>query len=334
VSKREREYTPEEAYALTMREAAPHWYGSSPLVVGVDLHDRVYPQPLDPILHTGTWVFFFVSPTGAEFPRVREIFTAWLKRFRPLGVNFIFSFRGHYAFFSERRAVEKWVSSLGFGTPAVCDVSGALLRSFGLKADPGIAILNAGKVVCADEGPRWAEVAETHLQEILRESSPGLPLWPVVRDRGSLVRTTDRWPLREGAKAITDKRVTLFGNWEFEENRILTGDWKAELHLVAPASSVTIVGRSLSDAGDPTRIRFDCEGASFSEAFAGPDFVVDDEGNSSLMLGGPRAYAALRGLGPNLRKIRFRFPFAKVSPVAVYGFEFGDLESATAVDGA
>lgn len=95
MTKREREYTPEEAYALTMREAIPHWYGSSPLVVGVDLPDRAYPQPLDPSVNSGTWVFFFVSATGAEFPRVHEVFAAWLKRFRSLGVSFVFAFRGH-----------------------------------------------------------------------------------------------------------------------------------------------------------------------------------------------------------------------------------------------
>ncbi len=324
MSKREREYTPEEAYALTMRDSTPHWYGASPLVVGVDLHDRQYPQPLDPVLNNGTWVFFFVSATGTEFPRVRDVYLGWLKRFRPLGVNFVFAFRGHYAYFAERRAMEAWVNSLGFGTPAVCDVSGALARSFGATGEPAIAILNEGKIVFVESGPLWTENAETQLQGILRATSPGLPLWPILRDDGSRLRTTDRWPLRENAKAVVSQQVTLVGNWQFDEDRISTGDSKAELHFVAPASSVTIVARSLSDAGDPTRIRFESEGASFSELFAGKDFVVDDEGKSSLLLKGPRAYAALANLTPPFRKLRFRFPFAKVNAVAIYGFEFGE----------
>lgn len=324
MSKREREYTPEEAYALTMRESIPHWYGSSPLVVGVVLHDRAYPQPLDPAIKSGTWVFFFVSATGAEFPQVKELFQGWLQRFKPLGINFVFSFRGHYAYFNERRAMEAWVSALGFGIPAVCDPSGALAKSFGAIGEPAVAILHEGEILFSDSGPQWTRNAEARLQILLRVASPGLPLWPVFPEIDSLVRTTDRWPLRENAKAVLSHQVTLVGNWEFDADRIVTSDPKAELHFTAPAASVLIVARSLSDTGDPTRIRFDAEGASFSDAFAGSDFTVDDEGHSSLMLAGPRAYFALQGLPESLRKLRFSFPFAKVSPVGIYGFEFGE----------
>ena len=48
-----------------------------------------------------------------------------------------------------------------------------------------------------------------------------------------------------------------------------------------------------------------------------------------MLLAGPRAYYALKGLSPMLRNLRFRFPFAKVSPVAVYGLEFGDPASSS-----
>lgn len=309
-----------------MREAVPHWYGSTPLVVGVVLHDRAYPQPLDPAIKSGTWVFFFVSATGAEFPQVREVFKKWLKRFRPLGVNFVFSFRGHYSYFNDRRAMEAWVSSLGFVTPAVCDSSGSLARSFGAMGEPAIAILHEGEIIFSDSGPEWTRNAEARLQVLLRVASPGLPLWPVLHEVDTLVRTTDRWPLRANAKAIISKQVTLIGNWEFDEDRIVTSDSKAELRFIAPSSCVLIVARSLSDAGDPTRVRFDFEGASFSDSYAGTDFAVDDEGHSSLMLGGPRGYFALRGLSEPLRKVRFVFPFAKVSSVAIYGLEFGERD--------
>jgi hypothetical protein len=307
-----------------MRDATPNWYGASPLVVGVDLHGKIYPQPLDPILNVGTWVFFFTSATGSEFPRVRDLFRGWMKRFRPLGVQFVFSFRGHYPYFSERRAVETWIKGLDFATPMVCDASGALARSFGATGEPAIAILNEGRIAFVESGPLWTENAEKELAKILRIQSPGLPLWPVIPETEALIRTTDRWPLREGAKALTAKQVTLVGNWQLDENRITTGDSKAEIHFVAPASSVGLVGRSLSDSGDPTRIRFDADGAALSDLFAGPDFLADDEGNSGMLLAGPRTYFALQGLTPTVRNLRFWFPFAKVNPVAIYGLEFGD----------
>jgi hypothetical protein len=328
MTKREREYTPEEAYALTLREATPHWYGSSPLVVGIDLHDRRYPQPLHSTVGKGIWVFFFVSATGTEFSQVGRVFSEWLKRYRPLGANFVFSFRGHYSYFSERRAMEAWVSSLGFSVPTVCDTSGALARSFGATGEPAIAVMNEGKIISVESGSRWRENAEARLQALLRVDSPGLPLWPVREEEECLVKTTDRWPLRDGAKAISGKKVTLVGDWEFDETRIRTADSKAELHFTSPASAVMLVARSLSDSGDPTRIRFDADGASFSDTFAGNDFRADDDGNSSLLLSGPRAYFALKNLPPALRKLRFRFPFAKVSPVAIYGLEFGAPDTA------
>lgn len=323
--KREREYTPEEAIALTLNEVTPHWYRSHPLVVGVDLHDRAYPQPLDPLIQEGVWVFFFCSSTSPVFVQVLQRYRAWVKRFRSLGVQFIFGFRGHYAYFSERKSIEAWLGETDLSTIAVCDKNGALAKSFGANGEPGIAVLHQGRIRFSASGPDWMDGAEASLHALLRESSPGLPLWPPFPPVPDQLQTTDRWLLRADAKAIENRSVELRGQWSLEEDRIVTRDPAAEILFQAPASSVSIVARSLSDEGDPTRIRFDSDGASFSDSFGGVDFSVDDEGNSGTLLSGPRAYAVLKNLSPRLRKLRFRFPFAKISAVGVYGLEFADV---------
>ncbi len=329
--KREREYTPEEAIALTLNEVTPHWYRSHPLLVGVDLQDRSYPQPLDPAIQSGIWVFFFCSSTSPVFVQVLARYRAWVKRFRSLGVQFIFGFRGHYAYFSERKAIEAWLKETDLSTIAVCDRNGALAKAFGAGGEPGVAILHDGKIHFSAAGPDWMIGAEASLHALLRESSPGLPLWPPFVPIPDQLQTTDRWFLRADAKAIENRSVELHGQWSIDEDRIFTRDPSAELHFQAPASSVSIVARSLSEEGDPTRIRFDSDGASFSDAFGGVDFSVDDEGNSCTLLGGPRAYAVLRNLPPRLRKLRFRFPFAKISAVGIYGLEFADVTTPTSV---
>jgi hypothetical protein len=241
-----------------------------------------------------------------------------------LGVQFVFSFRGHYSYFSERRLVEKWVSSIGLKTPAVCDWSGSLARSFGVSGEPAISILRDGEILFVDSGVQWAGKAEKQIQSLLRADSPGLSLWPVNDENNVVIRTTDRWVLRENSKPLLTKQINLVGKWAFEETRVTTSDPEAEIHFQSPGSSVLIVARSLGDSIDPTRIYFDSEGASFSDSFAGSDFVADSEGASSLILGGPSSYSALRDLPLELRALRFRFPNAKISPVAIYGFEFGD----------
>jgi hypothetical protein len=322
--KREREFTPEEAFAITLREVTPHWYRSEPLVVGVVHGKEAYPQPLLAAIRSGTWVFFFVSATSPVFDRTVAMLRLWEKRFAGLGIRFVFSFGGRYAYFRERKAIETWLGKLEFAFPCVCDVDGSLARSFGATDEPAVAVLHQGKVTYVGSGNSWLAGGEARLQSVLREASPGLPLWPIAIEEGPKIRSIGAWELRAGAEALTSGKVKLVGDWTLEEERITTADSKAELHFTSPGSAVEIVARSLSESGDPTRIRFDTQGSSFSDQFAGKDFVVDHEGNSSLLLLEPRGYSALRGIPPPLRQLRFRFPFSKVSPVAIYGLEFGD----------
>jgi hypothetical protein len=322
VKKREREYTPEEALAITLREVTPLWYRSRPLVVGVEHGSECYPQPLDPAIRAGIWVVFLVSATSPALGRTIRALREWERRFGPLGVKFMFGFRGHYSFLArERKAVEGWLNRLELALPSFCDPDGSLSRAFGCRGEPCLSILKDGAIVHTSSGEEWLATAETMIQTALRADSPGLPLWPAFRESGEKPRSSERWSLRQGGDLA---KVELSGAWEVEDDRIRTGDPKAEITVKAPGSIVDLVARSLSESGDPTRVRFDTQGASFSETFGGRDFAVDDEGNSSLMLSLPRSYSVLRGLPPTLRSIRFRFPFARVSPVALYGFEFGD----------
>lgn len=322
--RREREYTPEEAMAITLREVTPHWYRSPPLVVGVNLSDRSYPQPLDARMLSGTWVFFFVSATSPTLERMLQVQKLWEKRYAPLGIEFILSFRGHYSYFRERKTIEHWVNGLPIRSSAVCDVTGALAKSFGSDSEPGMAILSEGKIVFTAAGLLSITEAEKCLHSVLRENSPGTPFWQPLEDEERGLRSTDRWMLFENSKPILSQQVELIGNWEIGDDRIVAIDSKAELHFRAPGSSVDLVARSLSDAGDPTRIRIDSNGTSFSGGFSGKDLVVDDDGNSSVILGAPRSYGLLRNLPESLRTLRFRFPFSKINPVAIYGLEFGD----------
>jgi hypothetical protein len=323
--RRDREFTPEEAFAITLREVGPHWYRSEPLVVGVVGDKEAYPQPLHADIRAGTWVFFFVSATSPVFDRSVAMLRLWQKRFSVLGIKFVFAFRGRYAYFRERKAVEAWLGKLEFSFPCVCDVDGSLAKSFGATEEPAIALLHQGKVAYVGSGNSWLAGGEARLQSVLREISPGLPLWPIAVEEAAKVRSIGAWELRAGADALTSGKVKLVGQWTLDEERILTADSKAEMHFTAPGSAVEIVARSLSESGDPTRIRFDTDGSSFSDQFAGKDFVVDHEGNSSLLLAEPRGYSALRGIPTPIRQLRFRFPFSKVSPVAIYGLEFGDV---------
>lgn len=320
--RREKEYTPEEAFAIILREVTPHWYGSDPLVVGVESKGEPYPQPLTPKVQSGFWVFFFVSATSPVFDRTLAMYRVWERRFAPLDVKLVLCFRGHYSYFNERKAIESWLKKTEITQPSVCDTDGSLATAFGVKGEPGIAILHNGQIVYSGSSDNWLSNAELTLHKILRDESPGLPLWPVAAEEALRIKPGESWELKQRSDDLA--KVELIGNWVIEDDRITTNDSKAELKFTAPSGAVEFVARSLSDVGDPTRIRFDTQGSSFSDEYAGKDFVVDDEGNSSLVLSTPRGYSALRKTPAGLRKLRFRFPFAKVSPVAIYGIEFGD----------
>ncbi len=326
MKKRDREYTPEEAFAITMGEVTRHWYRSVPLVIGIDAAENPYPQPLHAAIQSGIWVFFFGSATSPIFSDLLEIFRAWAKRYQSLDVQFVLAFQGEYPYFFNRKTVEAWLTDASIATPAVCDVEGSLARSFGVGGEPGIAVLHDGRIAISATGPEWMVDTEARLQALLRGSSPGLPLWPVLPPPHRKVLPGKKWQLRAGSAELTSATLQLTGAWSVEEDRIVTSDPSAELCFLSAGSEVSIVAQSLSESGDPTRIRFDTNGASFSDTFGGHDFSVDDEGNSGVLLAGPRAYSILRGLPPTLRKLRFRFPFAKVSAVAIYGLEFAEAQ--------
>lgn len=321
--KKEREYTPEEALIIAKQQLAPLWYRSAPLVCGTELEGKFEVQPLDPVVLQGTWIFLFAAVTDRGGEEMLAVYREWKKRYASLGVRFIVVFRAHFSLFLERKVLEEYLSSKGIEDPAFMDPDGALCRAFGEETYPRAAILHEGKIAGTAAGGAWLAGMETEIQRILRQGSPGLPLWPALQPASAPPIVAERWVLTERSPDLA--KVRLSGRWKLQDNRIVTDDPKAALDIESPRQSVVILAQSLHPERQSTRIHFHSKGSFYSDSFAGEDFSVDDEGRSGVLVGSPRAYAILKDLpAGGLRSTTFIFPNTRVSAMAIYGFEFFD----------
>lgn len=323
--KKDKEYTAEEALDIAIKTLTPYWFKSPPLIYGAELEGKVFPQPIDPAITKGVWILIFSSPTGFSFYRSHPLFLEWEKRFGPLGIQLAFCFLGEHSFVTEHRAAEYWLKHRNIKTIAICDYDGMLLKAFGGEPLPRMVILNNGEVIHNSGGDKWLENAEVELQKILRKTSPGLPFWmPYTEPFASLVETV-RLRFFANSKDNGYAGMQWTGNWKSDENRMYTLDPKSEITFEPTGNMIHFIAQSLGENFTPTRVIFNCAGASFSEHFAGSDLVLDDEGHSSVILTEPRAYFILQNLSQHHKKITLRFPNARVTPVAVYGLSMGKM---------
>lgn len=322
--KKERDYAPYEAVEAAKAELAPFWYRSEPLLCGAEVEGQVNPQPLDAKVRDGIWVFFFSYGTGPSLNRAIPVFHEWQKRYANLGVNFVYCFRSRYSFLKDRARTQVWLKERGIDSIACCDSDGLLSRAFGGEIYPRIVLLQNGGIVANQADEKWLDGTEKELHRMLRVDSPGLPLLPPLIEGPVSQRDVAQWSFYTGSPHLKNPRLTFTGMWKQEPDRMVTQDSHAEFIVDSPAAEIVLVGQSLSEDRDPTRIYFQSQGASFSGQFGGPDFSVDDEGQSGTVLSSARAYSILKDLPPASRKVTFRFPNARVNPVAIYGVEFID----------
>lgn len=322
--KRGRDVAPYEAMELAKAELAPFWYGTPPLLCGADVDGKVHPQPLDEKIREGIWVLFFSYGTGPTLNRAIPIFHAWQKRYSSLGVNFVYCFRSRYSFLKDRARAQIWLKEHQIDSYAFCDADGLLSRAFGGETYPRIVLLQNGGILMNQADHQWLEGTEKELQRMLRVESPGLPLLPPMREGPVAQKDVAQWSFYSGSPHLKNPKAVFTGMWKQEEDRLVTQDSHAEITVESPGSEVVLVAQCLSEERDPTRIYFHTQGSSFADHFGGEDFNADDEGQSGAILSSPRAYSVLKNLTPAQRKITFRFPNARVNPVAVYGVEFID----------
>ena len=329
---REKTLTREEAIAAAKKDAAPYWYGASPLFAAYPIGGKIQAFPLDPVFEKQNWLVVVKDLTHPSAMLDLQILQEFHRRYNDYGLGIVLVIEPHYSYFRDRDYLE-WLSRKGkLSFPLVVDRDGKLAQAFGSSEATVLsgvgsstrAVLLAQKEMLTEQsGVDWFVATEKALQTLLRKKDPGLPLPPLFDATESQSREIDRIDFGRSAKAVDASRaLKLEGIWWTEGDRLVTTDARATVKFRTPASRLALFARSISKTSNVAKIAIDLAGTPAPLTLAGPDLINDDDGGALVRVDDARLYLPLVGLPAPMREVTFRFPYADRAGIAIYGIGF------------
>lgn len=357
---KEKELTPEEAVAIAKKELAPFWFGSTPLLAGIEQEGASLVVPLSKDFFKKAWIIFLIDPTDFEGENAILFAKEWYRRYHLNSLGFVLVLVPSYDYLKRPESIQKLIEKQQIIFPLVLDAERALASALNATKLPKIVVLDKGKVIQAHDGEESFSEIEDRLQKFLRSTDPGLALLPLFFPKTGGVLNVGRYefgyktkmgiPLMDfpapgfavGEDGIRRARFVdansgsiehdegsdkfiISGDWQQYPEGIATSDPTAYIQFLSPAQKVSLVAAPAGKVGlDPPRITVDVGGVSVYDAISGEDVKMDDNGETQVRVVKPLLYHLLVGLPKEQRKVGLRFPTAKRSPIALYGIRFGE----------
>lgn len=355
--KKKKELKPEEAIALAREQLAPFWFGSSPLLAGVEEEGAVSAHPLDESFRKKSWLMFFIDPTTLSGEAATAQAVEYHRRYRTHALGFLLVLVPRFAWLANAYPIERFLKRESIGFPAVVDQGHLLSRAFGAKAIPCFLLYHLGKMpIRCEDASSWSE-GENQIQAFLRQTDPGLPLAPPTTT-GSLrldqqtidlgrrggakfsapgfaaVSPDDEPEDRESASAevdfskspetsLTGGVVSLRGRWSQSADAILTADPQASLSFECRSRIVAVVARSMANVQDPGKIAVEVDGVPIHDVYRSGEVASDDSGAAVAKVQEAQLYHLLRDLPEGGARVTLKFPYANRVAVALYGIRCG-----------
>ncbi|MEK7691958.1 MAG: hypothetical protein AAB425_13165, partial [Bdellovibrionota bacterium] len=257
--------------------------------------------------------------------RLVDYASEWNRRFREFKVEFLMISRSEYPTYGvSRMAVQEWIRRRRLDFPLLVDFDLKTRAAFGATTLPKVILFEKGKPILEFSGRDCQEKFELALHPILRQTDPGLPLYPpyvspnLERTESSRFDFGNAFP---GTNPPAGK-VELIGKWQVEPDRMETKDSAAKLKFQCTDSALAVIAKTLSAELTPTRMLVDVEDIAVPDLNLGPDCQYDDEGRSFVRVQTEQLFMVAGSLAEDRRKVTLSFPDATATGVAVYGLRF------------
>ena len=190
---KEKDLTPEEAVVIAKKELTPFWFGSPPLLAGIEHEGRSLIVPLNKEFIKKGWMIFLIDPTDFAGESAMLYAKEWYRRYNLNNLGFIIVLVPSYDYLRRPESIKKLIEREQISFPLVLDAQGALAHALSATTLPKIVLLDGGRVVQAYDGGEEFNEIEHHLQKFLRSTDPGLALLPLFAPKIAGVQNVGRY---------------------------------------------------------------------------------------------------------------------------------------------
>ena len=321
--KKEKELTPEEAISQAKSHLASRWVGLSPLVAIVEEGGKLALYPLEKSFKQENWIFILVDPLEPESQAVFSTLAHWQERYSSFGIKFLLAFTSPLAALFDERQALLILQSVGLRATVTLDVEHQFSRLFGWTSGLGIELLSQGKKRSLYTQGESLSAVELRIQELLRESDPGLPLFSVLQSAALGDRKIERISFKEGTQPPI--KIEWKGNWSSHPHGRSTRDPQAEVCIHVKGGSLELIAKvERDDAALESQIKVETAGVPVLDAFSGRDIGSDNDGSTIATIQKLRSYSIIKNLPPNRAPVTLKMAQADLVPVVLLGMRWMD----------
>ena len=359
---KEKELSVEEAIELARRELEPYWFGSRPLIIGIQSGGQFVTLPLDPEFPNKAWLIFCVDLTDFTSETVFYFAREWNRRYHSHHLRILIIIATRYDYLKKPDFYEKIKEKRQLDFPLTIDIQETLFPAFGVSQYMKILLQRGVQRHFEHDQSTCFKQSEAEIQHFLRSTDPGLSLPPLLKPSQPIQLDIDRYEF--GYRPKIGKKVTylfgdfgppneagersglfehaklntvepgefhILGNWTQNAECITTNDPYAQICFHCPSSELGIVARAVHPKDQPrndtnSSISFEINGENAYDAIMGSHLIFDETGLSVLRIDQPMLYHALTQLPAEPKEITLRFPNADRAPVEIYGLRFGEIQ--------
>ncbi len=317
-----KELTAEEAIAIAREELAPYWFGSDPLLIGLEQGGGYQAFPLNRDFVKKLWLILIVDPTTFLGESILDLIREWEKRYRVLSLNVLVIYSVRYQFQKNPRAAQRWIEGEATTCVRCVDVNSRLVSAFHATDLPKVLLFREGVRLFEYIGKNWIFETDFQIHKALRMADPGLPLPPVLQGLDHLTLDTQMVDLNSTTLGFPG--LSLLGNWSHDEEKIWTNDEDARLNFRSFGSEVALLARPKEESDSTPTLVVELNGLPPYDAVRGSSLRVSESSDLVASLNGLNLFSILTELPTHERNVTVRFKNIKECPIEIYGLRFGE----------